>query len=317
LELKRETFGDFSLRQNTLIWHSEAHPGRNQYLTWDYTFSDVSQDTTGQPTNNYNTHDATLSHSLDFGSQKQNNLLSLVNYFNQSGDFSLERFHWNEYLRLHHTRNFDTRYIYTLDQQSFLGDDQLTNRGVAGFTHRLYKSLVTNGNVGVQQITRSDGGDSFEYFGDLHFDYTKSVPFGLLTAFVGGAYDWRDNQAQSNPTQVTNAPFTFNDQDQITIAAQHIDPNSIRVKSADGKRVFDVNEAYTVETLPGGVRLTRIEGGPIAVRAGGVDRLPDRSAGTEHGDHQELHVRRAIRSEGGRVTRAGCLCPLHQAGSEY
>ena len=84
--------GAFDLKQDTFLWHSEAHPTPNQTLTWDSTFSHVQEQTSGQPSEDFNTIDATLTHSIDFGQRLQNNLFSTLEYFNQDGDFRFSAF---------------------------------------------------------------------------------------------------------------------------------------------------------------------------------------------------------------------------------
>ena len=184
--------GDFHLSQDAFVWHSEHRPNERQIYNWDYTFNKINQ-STGDFETNFDTHDATLSHSIDFGEKAQHNLSSSLHYFNQSGDFNTEQFRWDELLRLRHTDNFETRYQYTFDQNSFSGVDETRNRARVGLRHKLYKSLVTDLSGGVEDNQRSDGADSRQYFFDLVFDYRKQVPLGLLTAGAGGGYNHQVN----------------------------------------------------------------------------------------------------------------------------
>jgi predicted CXXCH cytochrome family protein len=269
----------FTLSQNTVTWHSEAEPLPHQRFVFDYTYNqidersrvtDVNGKVAGPPVaNSFETHEVLASHSFDFGPADRHNLSSAVSYFNQSGDFPLERLRWDERLTLRHSDTFETRYLYTLDYQSSSFDqlgtsDQTQHSGQAGFTHRLYKSLITTGNVGVRQLDRSDGSSSTEYLADLNLNYTKQVPLGRLNASAGYAFDRQENDAQSGVVRVVNDPRTFNDPLPIVITGTNIDPNSVVVRSANGVIVFVPNADYLVTDFPDRIELMRVVGGRIA-----------------------------------------------------
>ena len=215
----------------------------------------------------FDTHDAALVHMWDFGDKQQNNLMSSVNYFNQSGTFSIERLRWDERLRMKHTSDFETRLLTSLDQQTTgeAGEsfEQKQYRVEGGFTHRLYKSLITDGYVGAQFIDRSDGSTSNEYFGHLSFAYTKKVPYGTLAANLGGGYDNTDNTAQSAVIHVINQARAFDDALPIVISAPNILPNSIVITDPSGLILFHPGRDYTLRTAPGVVDIFRVVGGRI------------------------------------------------------
>ena len=257
-----EQTGDFHLSQDTVVWHSEYRPDKQQVLTWDYTYNNVNQ-STGNVDTHFDTHDATLAHSIDFGPKDKNNLSSSVHYFNQSGDFAVKQFRWDELLRLRHTDNFETHYQYTFDDQSFSNVDQTTQRATAGFTHKLYQSLVTNLTLGVEDQQRSDGADSFQYFGDLEFDYQKKVPLGRFTASLALGYSHEDNSARKQVTQIIDDPRTFNDAQPIIIVGPGVQPTSVVVTDPSGLLIFLPGVDYTVTPIPTGVQLDRVVGGRI------------------------------------------------------
>jgi hypothetical protein len=254
--------GDFNLSQDTFTWHTEHRPSQQQVYTWDYTYNNISQ-STGNVHTDFQTHDATLSHSIDFGPKDKNNLSSSLHYFNQSGDFEVRQFRWDELLRLRHTDTFETRYRYTFDQQSYSNTDQTTNRAQVGFTHRLYKSLVTNGNIGVESIERSDGADSFQTFGDIDFDYRKQVPLGQLTLNAGVGFSRQTNDAIHNTVTVFDQPQTFSDAVPIILVGNNINPNSIVVTDPSGLLIYLNGVDYTVGAFPNRVEITRVVGGRI------------------------------------------------------
>ncbi|HVT88470.1 MAG TPA: hypothetical protein VHD56_06425, partial [Tepidisphaeraceae bacterium] len=256
--------GNFNLSQYTVVWHSEAHPTTNQLLSWDYSFNSVDEQTADLASDSFMTHDASLVHSVDFGKDRRSNLTSSLNYFDQSGDFDLQRMRLNERLRVHHSDTFETRYDYSLDQQSFSGTDQTTNRATAGFLHKLYKSLTTTGEIGGQQITRSDDANTIEVFADLNFDYRKKVPFGKLSSALGVSWDRQENDDRSGTTQIFDQPLAFADPAPIILPRAGIPPGSVNITDAMGLVVYRPGLDYTLRSFPDHLEIDRIIGGSIA-----------------------------------------------------
>lgn len=259
---------DFDLTQNVFTWHSEYRPKETHVLTWDYTVSQVSENTPNFPDNDYWLNDAGLSYSIDFGIENRSNFLSSLTVYDQTGDFPIFRARWLEELRLYHSEAFQTRYQFSYDRQSFtsLAEDTLDQdrlRGVTGFTHRLYESLETRGNLGAEKVDRSDDSGSTEYFGDLNFDYNKKVPFGRLNLFLTLAYDWQDNQQQVSPTPFVDVPRQFSDPAPIILIGNGIDPNSIRITDPSGIVLFRPGDDYTLTSFSDRVEINRVVGGRI------------------------------------------------------
>ena len=253
--------GDFNLTQDTLVWHSEHRPSEQQVFTWDYTYSNVDQ-STGNITTKFQTNDATLAHSVDFGNKAQHNLTSTLHYFKQSGDIDVEQFSWDELLRLRHTDTFETHYEYTLDKNTYSGVDQTVNRGEAGFTHKLYKSLVTNGDIGYQDTSGTNANQLF--FTDLTTDYHKTVPMGRLTGGAGIGYAYQNFEAQNQPTQVIDQPHTFVDGQPVILNGSNVDASSIIITDTANIVVYVEGVDYTVQTFPTFVQINRVIGGRIA-----------------------------------------------------
>lgn len=263
--------GEFELSQNVFTWHSEYRPRENHQLTWDYTLSQVSEQTSGFPDNDYWLNDALLSYSIDFGFENRSNFLSSLSVYDQTGDFPIFRARWLEQLRLYHSEALETRYQFSYDRQSFstfdenedtLDQDRL--RGVVGFTHQLYESLTTTGNVGTEWIDRSDDSGSSEYFADLNFDYNKQVPFGKLNLFLTLAYDWQNNDQQSSPIPVIDVPRQFSDPTPIILVGNNIDPSSVRITDPSGIVLYRPGEDYTVTPFADRVEIDRVIGGRIS-----------------------------------------------------
>jgi hypothetical protein len=255
--------GDFTLSQNSFLWHSDAQPTLNQRLNWDYTFNDVTQSSFAGPTDSFQSNDATLSHNVEFGSRKQSNLASSINYFDQTGTIELEHAHWDESLRLKHTPNLESNYHYTLDQQNTDVSNQTLQRGTAGLRHTLYKSLTSNGLVGIQDISVSDGSETTEGFANLDFDYRKTVPYGVLSANLALGYDYSKSTPSSTITQIANQPATFSDPFPIILTGPNILPGTVLITDPSGLILFQPGFDYTVTQFADHVEISRVVGGGI------------------------------------------------------
>ncbi len=252
----------FSLGQDVFTWYSEYRPTQNQLLTWNYNYSHVDQQTEGFPPNNFETHDATLAHSVQFGKDNRSSLNSSVEYFKQTGDYDLERFHWNEILRLHHSDSLETHYRYSFDQQTLNGERDTTNSGEIGFTHQLYQSLTTTGNAGIRQFDRSDGGNTFEWYTNLNFDYRKNVPLGTFTSFLRLVFDQQHNDQISSPIQVIDSRQVFNDPYPIILTGRNIAP-TVTMTDTTGTIPYYENIDYTIIPSANGLVIDRDPNGNI------------------------------------------------------
>lgn len=251
---------DFVLKQNALVWHSEHRPSEQQVWNWDYTISQVDQDTGNEFSDEYIFQDASLTHSINFGPDNRHSLGSSINYFDQGGDFGIERLRWAERLRLQHTRNFETNYQYTFNRYAFQDNEQTSHRGQVGFIHRLYKSLVTTGDAGVEYVDRNDDSTSFEQYLRLRLDYLKQVPLGSLTAAMGVGWSRVENSSQSQPIFVIDEVRTFDNGSPLVIARQNAIPGSVNITSADRTFVYLPGVDYTVEDRGSRLQIERILG---------------------------------------------------------
>lgn len=254
---------EFDLSQNSLIWHSEYRPTDRQVWTWDYTISSLEERTSGQPSNDFITQNANLSHSIDFGYKDRSNLSSSLTFFDQTGDFPYTQANWIEQLRLTHTDNFETNYRYSYQYQSFLDVDQHTHNGQVGFVHHLYKSLTTSAWVGIENSDRSDGSGSLTTYGHVDFDYHKNVPYGFFSAFLAGNVNRAENDAQSQATQIINESHTFNDPAPVVLNRQNVNVDSIVVTDSRDLIVYTLNADYTIQRVGPLIQINRIIGGRI------------------------------------------------------
>lgn len=255
-----EDVDDFSYTRDAFNWHTTYLPAENQTVNWDYNFARVDQ--SGVTAQQYQTHEARLAHELAFGARRRNTLTSSLNYYNQSGDVNLERLRFDERLRLRHTDHFRTRYDYTYDRTNVGGADRDRHRAAAGFTHQLYDSLTTTGDVGVQ---RSDAGgaSALETFANVDFAYRKQVPLGLLSANLGLAWSRQDSESQTEPIPVVDQPAAFGDAQPIVITGGNVDPNTVVITDPSGLLIYQPGVDYTVTQFADRLEIDRVIGGQI------------------------------------------------------
>lgn len=253
---------DFSYTRDGFNWFSSAYPSDNQTLTWNYNYASVEQ--SGAFDNTYETHDATLSHDLRFGKKRQHSLYSSLNYSSQSGDTEQQRFRWDERLRLRHTDSFETRYDYRYDWFEVNGNQRSQHWGRAGFTHFLYESLTTEGNVGAQRSDSDGGEQSQSTFADLNWTYRKRVPYGFTTANLGVGWTQTESESGAEPTLILDQPAVFTDPLPIVLTGSNVDANSLVITDPSGLLIYRPGIDYDVRTFPDRVEVSRVVGGAIA-----------------------------------------------------
>jgi hypothetical protein len=251
---------DFSYTRDAFDWHTTYFPTNNQTFNWDYTFSRIDQ--TGVATQQYDTHDARLTHDLVFGPRGRHSLTSTVSYYQQSGDFDLQRFRWDERLRFEHTDDFRTRYDYTYDQTNSGGSDRSRHRASAGFTHNLFDSLTTTGQVGAQR-SEAGGAQTTEEFADIAWAYRKQVPLGAFSANLGLSWTRQDSEANTEPIQIFDQPAVVSDAVPIVITGNNVDPNTLIITDPSGLILYQEGLDYTVTQFADRVEIDRIIGGRL------------------------------------------------------
>ncbi|MCC6907783.1 MAG: DUF802 domain-containing protein [Phycisphaerales bacterium] len=251
---------DFGVVQDTFDVHSNIRVADRQSLSLDYTLDSIRQSGAGRRAQDFIRHDATALHVLDFGDR--DSLRSQLRLFDQSGDSQLRRISLDESLRLYHSETLQTRYDLFYENQSRADSNQDFLRGNFNVRHRLFGSLVTSANIGASTLN-TDGFTSNEYYGDVTFDYTKKVPYGIFTASASVSENIRDNGPRGTPLRIFDESRTFNDPAPITIARQNILPGSIVITDISGLTFYDEGLDYTLMVFFDRVEIRRVVGGSI------------------------------------------------------
>jgi hypothetical protein len=265
----------FNNTQNTGTWHTQYRPNPHLNWSWNYTFNSGSSSSSypaagGTSTDQFTINQATLSNEWDFGPKAQNTLLSTVDYYDQTGTFGLSRLNYSEFLHLKHSDTLESNYTYTLQQEDVAGTlgaastSDLLQSVQAQLVHHLYKSLVTTGTVGFQQLDQSPSGGDTEFYGNVNFDYVKTAPFGKITSTLTLGYDQTRNNALTNITPVVAQPQVFNGLQPLIIPGNNIQLKSLVITDSTGTKIYRNGIDYTAKSFPTYLELDRLLGGMIA-----------------------------------------------------
>lgn len=203
-----------------------------------------------------------LRHDLIFGDDERHRFDSYFSFLDQSGDFELERTQWQERMRLRHSDTLETNYNFMFNESKrpTLKNDQ--TRFGAGFTHRLYESLITTGSVYTSNEDLGDGVDINRDESRLGFDYRKKNPWGTL--FGNYSINILDLEQTGGRTLVNvideKHPFTVAGSLRIELDRTNIDTSTIVVMDSARSKIYS---DYTISQIKGITEILIIPGGDI------------------------------------------------------
>jgi hypothetical protein len=249
---------DFFERDDERFRYSASHNfGEFSHLAFDFDRALVSQRSIGASIDT-DTDRYTISHDLIFGSDEQHRLDSFFNYIDQSGTFNLENKQLDERLRLQHSDDLLTNYELRLIDSRRDNYNNKEIRGMAGFEHRLYESLVTTGTLFASktEVETTDGiqtsGDIKQQGGTLAFNYRKTNPWGILfSTYTAGLTKLTGNTGGI----VTDEPHTVNEPFPVILNRTNIDISSIVVTDSTGLYTYTLGDDYTIEEIGDQVQL--------------------------------------------------------------
>ncbi len=206
-----------------------------------------------------------LSHDLIFGDDKQYKLDSLLSFSDvTSRTSSQERTKLVERLLLEHTPNFETRYKFDFSENKRKTSNSEQTRLEGGFRHKLYKSLITSGQIFLSESKTGSSSKRDREGGYILFDYRKQNPFGTLIA------SYKNSITKTEQSGGAGAIETVEDESHLAVNAlieldrTNIDISTIVVKNASGAGVeYQLNEDYTVSETDGRVFLKLILNGGL------------------------------------------------------
>ncbi len=255
---------EYDYTQNTVELHGQVRPAEGQSLLWDYTFDDVNESTRSAGDNSFDRHDLLGSHTYDFGDARQHQLRSSAQMQSQSGRNELDRFRWDERLRLRHTKNFETRYDLVVDRNERPGSTQSLQRVSAGFRHQLYDSLVTTGQFDGSNLEfEEENFTSDDRSANLDLEYTKRVPYGRLVATSGMRISRREEGERGTTILISDETRRFSVAGTILIDRRNVVVSSIFLTDAAGIVVYQEGADFTVREFADRVEIRRVLAGLI------------------------------------------------------
>ncbi len=256
---------DFNIRQDTVGWQGHLTLGPGHRLIWDYALDHVNEQGQIRPANSFNRQDGVITHTLDFGPGRRNNLRTDLRIFRESGQFPFNRLNLDESLRLHHSDSLQTQYDYSYNRQTRLGVKQTQHRGSMLFRHQLYDSLSTTGDFGASILDLpTDHFTSREIFGSLNPEYQKRVPNGMLFATTQVNWNRQKDDDRGSILQIIDEPRTFDASDIILLTRRNIILSTIVVTDSTGLIFYVDGTDYVTQAIGEDVRIRRVLGGTIA-----------------------------------------------------
>jgi hypothetical protein len=198
----------------------------------------------------FESHDAQLRYSLDFGEELNWHWDSRVKYTTRTGLIQLTILTVDEGLRIDHTERLHSEYHYFLVRSDQGGVTSTSHTGTASLVHQLFESVTTTGALeGVHLATENGEKDSAR--GRLTVRYTKRLPGGgRVSLGLGGGLQYEDDRFSTSQTSVV--------QETHTAAA----PLALPIQLANRP------------VIPGSIVVTKIAEAPRPVFCGPAPALP-------------------------------------------
>ncbi len=160
------------------------------------------------PKLSFQSHQAHLNYSLDFGDELNRRWDSRLSFTTRTG--LIESTIWSaaESLRVDHTERFRSDYRYSLLRTETGDIETTTHTAAAGLRHRLYESLTTTAGLDAS-LQYLPQGEKDTGRGRLDFAYVKRLPLGgRLNAGLGGSLQYENDRFESSESQVSQESHT-------------------------------------------------------------------------------------------------------------
>ena len=237
---------DFFIRKDERFRYALDHDfSELSHLSFDFERDKISQKRIGS-SRDLQTDRYILSHNLLFGPDAKHRLDSFFTFYENSGDSDLESLRWQERLKLQHTPTFLTNYSFSFADTKQQAAQTEQTRWQAGFEHRLYKSLITRGNVFFSKFELEGQSETDQQGGTLSFNYRKKNPWGILLGSYTASLIKVDTSGSSGTGTVINETHIFRDPDNIILDRRNIDTSTIVVTDNSELITYIRGDDYTI-----------------------------------------------------------------------
>ena len=204
-----------------------------------------------------------LLHDLTFGDTDQHLLNTSIALVDRTGDFESQTSHWNENLRLRHSKNLTTFYNISYLKNTFQASESQTTSGMAGFRHRLYNNFGTNFNVFTSKSDFGSDSESEWHGGELKFDYYRNNPWGRLVSDYSVRMTNAETTSATGTNSVNGEIRHFVDPFPVELEKRNIVVGTIVVRNSDYSEIYELGPDgdYTIDQVGDRVHINVIPRG--------------------------------------------------------
>lgn len=236
-------------RRSERFAYSVAHDfSERSHLDFRFDMDDILQKSTGY-SRSIKTQNYRLAHDYTFGADNRHSLRSHLSFVDRDSDFDTQTLEWQESLLLRHSDSFSTFYSAHYSQNTFESIDSRTLGGVGGFTHRLYDNFTTKLSLYSHKTEFGRSSESLSRGGDIHFNYYRHNPWGLLTAEYGFRMLNLESTGSTGTDIVLDESHTFSDPFPIALEKRGILVDTIVVKNAAGTEIYTEGDDYIIRQI--------------------------------------------------------------------
>lgn len=159
-------------------------------------------------------------------------------------------------LSVDHRENLSTYYNVRIEDRDEQGFHYHTKTVSARLSHLLYENLRTTlgANASNSDLT---GGEVDRYGANLNFQYSRRIPWGVLSLNYGYTHNIEDDKRVEVFSELSNEPITLNSTVPEFLNNTNVDNASIVVTDTTGGIIYVEGVDYIVTTIGTSVIITR------------------------------------------------------------
>ncbi len=205
-----------------------------------------------------------IEHELEFGSDHQHNLRTLVHWQEESGDFARDLFEIGPQLTLEHSDSLQTMYKYQFNRERYEGLDIETQRADFQLVHQIYTNLTTTVAIFGLYEDIEDDVNTIQYGASVDWQYNRKNRFGHLYANLAIAYDTEEVNGDNGLRLVLDESHAFRDPRSVILSNRNVVRSSIVVTDSTNRRMLRRGADYVIFQRGNVITITRVRTGRIA-----------------------------------------------------
>ena len=219
----------------------------------------------------YVADEVTLTHTTEWGRERQHRLRSELNFLDQRGTIAIDRSRWREDLRLRLSDSLESRFRFeSLDRtrgnrSPDVPDIKQRSYFLSGsLRHQMFLSQTTLLRMFVQKQEFDPGIEITRQGGQFNLNYHRTNPWGTLRADYRLRLERVENRGAARTAEVIEEAHAFQDPDPITLANRNIIVPSIGVRAQDRVTLYQMRRDYRTRVVGDVVEIERVTTGRIA-----------------------------------------------------